>query len=83
MDDDWQSFSWRDGERTVLFGEGRLAGSPQLLAEHGYQPYDLLSTERALAEAPGELASGAAKVHRVAPGGVPEAAAAIIGEVSS
>ncbi|MGZ5419724.1 MAG: hypothetical protein ACXWES_04320 [Solirubrobacterales bacterium] len=83
MDDDWQSFSWRDGERTVLFGEGRLAGSPQLLAERGYQPYDLLSTERALAEAPGELASGAAKVHRVAPGGVPEAAAAIIGEVSS
>jgi alcohol dehydrogenase class IV len=61
----------------VVFRDDALRGAPQLLAEHGMEPFELLSTPRALASA-GELIARAAAVYEVAPGGVPEAAAAIL-----
>ncbi len=76
-------FTWIDAERKVLFGQGRLERAPELLAENGYAPYDLLTTPRALADAPEELAAGATKVHEVPAGGVPDASAAIIGAIDS
>lgn len=76
-----ESFTWRSGERTVLFGEGALAGPPRTLAENGFAEYALLSTERALADHPSELAQGAQRVHQVPAGGVPDAAAHVLGEL--
>lgn len=70
-------FVWRDADRTVIFREGGIADAPRLLAEHGMESFDLLSTERHLASA-GGLASAARTVHDVAAGGVPEAAAALL-----
>ena len=74
------NFLWRDGGRTVVFRDGGLDDAAGLLAENGMEPFDLLTTERHVAGAR-RLASGAAAVHDVAPGGVPEAAAALLGSV--
>ncbi|MEK6251567.1 MAG: iron-containing alcohol dehydrogenase [Actinomycetota bacterium] len=82
MSGDGASFTWRDANRTVLFGQGAVEGAPGTLAEHGFEEFDLLSTPRAMAEA-NQLAAAAAAVHEVAPGGVPEAAAALLGHASS
>lgn len=76
------AFTWRDGERTIIFGEGVLERTPQLLAEHGFGEYDLLTTSRALATAPPEIADRAREVHYVARSSVPEAAGEVIGNVS-
>jgi maleylacetate reductase len=76
------AFTWRDANRTVLFGQGALERAAGTLAEHGFEEFDLLSTPRAMAEA-NQLAAAAAAVHEVAPGGVPEAAAALLGKASS
>ncbi len=75
------SFTWRDGGRTILFGPGTLDNAAGALADQGISEFDLLSTERALAGAAG-LAEAAAEVHEVVPGGVPDAAAAILDQVS-
>jgi len=83
VEDAWRNFSWRDGERTILFGAGRLGDSPRLLAENGYERYDLLTTPRAQADAPSGLAEGAASIHEVASGGVDEAAAPLVDAISS
>jgi alcohol dehydrogenase class IV len=69
-------FTWKDGERTIVFRRGALEDAPALLREHGWEEFELLSTPRALGAAPDELASG--KVHEVPSASVPEAAAAII-----
>lgn len=69
-------FRWRDGERLIVFGRGRLADAGELIAG----PYALLSTPRAQAAAP-ELAAGATAVHEVAPGRVDEVAGALRPEV--
>jgi alcohol dehydrogenase class IV len=53
-----------------------------LLDEHGVGSFDLLTTERALAEAPA-LGEVARSVHLVAAGPVPETAAALLGEVGA
>ena len=37
----------RDGERTIRFGEGTAAEAPDLLSEHGFDGYTLLTTPRA------------------------------------
>jgi alcohol dehydrogenase class IV len=70
-------FIWRDAGRLVVFRGGALGAAPQLLAEHGFDSFELLSTERALSGAPG-LSERAGTVHLVAPGGVPDAAAEIL-----
>jgi alcohol dehydrogenase class IV len=64
-----RDFRWQDGERLIRFGRGALAEAPDLLGAG----YALLTTERALAAAPG-LAEAAAAVHRVPPGRVDEIA---------
>jgi alcohol dehydrogenase class IV len=74
------SFVWRDAERIVVFRDSAVDDAAALLAENGMEPFDLLSTERHVGGA-GGLASAAAAVHDVAKGGVPEAAAALIGSV--
>jgi alcohol dehydrogenase class IV len=69
-------FTWKDGERTIVFRRGALEQAPALLRGHGWEEFELLSTPRALGAAPDELASG--RVHEVPSASVPEAAAAII-----
>jgi alcohol dehydrogenase class IV len=76
------AFTWRDANRTVLFGEGALGNAVSILSEHGLTDFDLLSTQRALGDAD-RLAAAAATRHEVAPGGVPEAAAAILDSVTT
>ncbi len=75
-------FVWRDAGRTVIFRRGGAAQAPQLLREHGFAPFELLTTPRGLAVVP-ELAAAADAVHEVASGGVPEAAASLLGSARS
>jgi alcohol dehydrogenase class IV len=74
------NFVWRDAGRAVVFRAGGLDDAAKLLAEHGMAPFELLSTERHLAAA-ASLAAAAETVHGVPPGGVPEAAAALLDAV--
>jgi alcohol dehydrogenase class IV len=75
-------FIWRDAGRTVVFRHNGVAQALQLLREHGFTPFELLSTPRALAGA-AELAAEAAAVHEIAPGAVPELAAPLLDSVHS
>lgn len=74
-------FTWLDGERLIRFGAGALTDAPRLLHERGFDGYALLTTDRALEQAP-DLRKRAATVLRVPPGYVPDAAAAVRGQVS-
>jgi maleylacetate reductase len=73
-------FTWRDADRTVLFGQESDEKRTEVLAQQGVSEFDLLSTPRALEDA-GALSAAAAATHEVAPGGVPDAAAALLDEV--
>lgn len=75
-------FLWRDAGRTVALRGGALAQAPQLLREHGFESFELLSTERALAAAPA-LERAAAAVHSVAAAQVPDAAALLLERVGA
>ena len=59
---------------------GAIDMAPDLLAEHGFEEYDLLSTARALREAPRAL-EAVGSVHEVPSGPVPEAAKMIMATV--
>jgi alcohol dehydrogenase class IV len=72
-----RDFTWRDADRVVVFRRGAVDGAPQLLDEHGFNSFDLLTTERALLDAP-TLGEAAASTHLVDPGQVPETAAALL-----
>ena len=74
-------FVWRDAGRTVAFRRKGVAQAPQLLREHGFEPFDLLATSRSLATA-AELRGEATAVHEVAPGAVPDLAADLLDRVS-
>ncbi len=76
--------SWRDSAtgRTVLLRRGLLAETPAALAEHGFGEFELLTTERALGEAPA-VGEAAVRIHMVPSGQVPQAAAAVIDGVGS
>jgi alcohol dehydrogenase class IV len=74
---------WRDGDRTIRFAANALDNAPSHLADAGWDSYELLSTERALAEAPDGLAGQAAEVFKVRPGAVNEIAAEELSEVTS
>ena len=76
------SFVWRDAGRVVVLREDGLSQAPQLLHEHGFAEFELLTTPRALADAP-ELESAARAVHAVPPGPVPETAAALLDRVGA
>ncbi|HYU60018.1 MAG TPA: iron-containing alcohol dehydrogenase [Solirubrobacterales bacterium] len=73
-------FAWRDGERIVVFRRGGLGEADAILREHGWDEYDLLSTARALKQAPRAL-EAVGSVHEVPAGGVPEAAKQIMATV--
>lgn len=75
-------FVWRDADRTVVCRAGALAAAPELLAEHGFAEFELVATERSLAEAP-QLAAAATSVHEVASGQVPPLAAALLERVGT
>jgi maleylacetate reductase len=75
-------FIWRDAGRTVVFRRGGVDQARHLLHEHDFDSFELLSTERALAGA-GDLAAAAAAVHVVAPGTVPDQAAALLDRIGS
>src|SRR5215210_1636930 len=70
-------FTWQDGERTIRFGRGALAGAGELLGSG----YTLLTTDRAAGDAPGVVAAAAA-VHHVPAGKVDEIAGDLRGAVS-
>ncbi|MGH2953613.1 MAG: iron-containing alcohol dehydrogenase [Solirubrobacterales bacterium] len=76
-------FTWRDGERTVHFRAGVISESPEILGGHGWDTYELLTTERAMGAASVALAEDAAAFHHVPPGPVNEVAARLLGDVSS
>lgn len=74
-------FTWRDAGRTVVFRRDGVAGAVELLRDVGVGEFELLSTKRALEEA-GGLAEAASRIHRVASGQVPTAAAALAGALA-
>ena len=74
-------FTWRDGERTIHFRAGVVADAPEILREHGFDQYELLTTERAMGAAPLELAECAACFHHIPPGPINEVAARVISDV--
>jgi alcohol dehydrogenase class IV len=80
------NFVWRDAGRTVVLRAGGIHDAPQLLAEHGMEPFELLSTKRHLAAAP-ELVDAAAAVHELPAAdpatAVPETSAALLDSARS
>jgi alcohol dehydrogenase class IV len=72
-----RDFVWRDAGRVVVLRRDGVAQAPQLLHEHGFGEFELLTTPRALPGAP-ELEAAARAVHAVPAGQVPEAAAALL-----
>jgi alcohol dehydrogenase class IV len=74
-------FTWRDDQRTIYFREGVIGDSPEIIAAHGFDEYELLTTERAMGAAPIELAEEAACFHHVPGGPVNEVAARLIEDV--
>lgn len=77
-----ESFVWRDAGRVVVFRPDAVAHSSRTLHEHGFAEFELLTTPRALPGAP-ELEAAARAVHAVPAGGVPEAAAALLGRAQA
>jgi alcohol dehydrogenase class IV len=76
-------FTWRDGDRTIRFATAALQDAPATLADLGWDSYDLLSTERALADASDALVASARNVHEVPPGPVNETAAELFDSVAA
>jgi alcohol dehydrogenase class IV len=76
-----RDFVWRDAGRTVVFRRGGVAQAVEVLRENGVEDFELLSTERALADAEG-LSGAAHGVHLVGSGQVPAAAAPLLDALS-
>lgn len=76
-----EQFTWADGERLIRFGEGALADAPALLGTRGFDGYALLTTPRAESAAP-EITAAADVVLHVPAAQVPDASAAVRGEVA-
>jgi alcohol dehydrogenase class IV len=76
-----RDFTWRDGERTIVFRPGALADSPAILGRGIWERFELVTTTRALGAAPVELAERASVIHQVEPGEVPHVSAAIIDSI--
>ena len=74
-------FTWRDAGRTVVFRRGGVASAVEVLREQGVEEFELLSTGRALAGAE-QLVAAASRVHEVAQGQVPAAAATLTGALA-
>ena len=78
MTDPRRPFDFRDGERTIHFGRGRVAEAVDLLGGPGYT---LLTTDRAAALAP-HLRDAAGEVFTVPSGLVDEVAGALLPQVA-
>lgn len=80
------NFVWRDAGRTVVFHADGVAAAPKLLAEHGFESFELLSSQRHL-DGARDLAEAASAVHVLAPMepavAVTEAAAALLDAATS
>jgi alcohol dehydrogenase class IV len=80
------NFVWRDAGRTVVFEAGGVAAATKLLAEHGIEQFELLTTQRHQDVGAG-LAETAAVVHELPPAdpatAVPETAAALLDSVGT
>jgi len=74
-------FVWRDADRTVVFRQDGIGQASQLLCEHGFSPFELIATRRAL-DGAAELAEEASAVHEVGPGQVPDLAAPLLDSVA-
>jgi maleylacetate reductase len=77
---EWVDFA--DDRRKLLLYGGPVTDPLGTLAQEGWKECELLSTPRALADAPA-LGDATARTHLVASGGVPEVSAAIIDDVGS
>jgi alcohol dehydrogenase class IV len=77
---EWVDFA--DDRRKLLLYGGPVTDPLGTLAQEGWKEFELLSTPRALADAPA-LGDATARTHLVASGGVPEVSAAIIDDVGS
>jgi alcohol dehydrogenase class IV len=77
-----REFTWRDGERTIVFRAGGFGDAGELLGEEGWDSWELMTTPRALAGTPLEFASLAGAVHEVQAGAVDEISAALVDHVS-
>ncbi|HEY6637447.1 MAG TPA: iron-containing alcohol dehydrogenase [Solirubrobacterales bacterium] len=77
---DWVEYS--DDLRTLLIYGGPITEPVESLHQHGWEAFVLLSTERALNDAP-ELRKAAGRVHQVPARPVDEAAAALVDDVDS
>ena len=73
-----EGFSWKDGERTIHFGRGRLADAPGILGDG----YVLLTTARGRDAAP-DVVAGADSVLDVPAGRVDDLASQLVGQVPS
>lgn len=76
------NFVWRDAGRIVVFHHDAVGQAAQLLGEHGFADFELLTTPRALPGAP-ELEAAAKVVHAIPAGQVPEAAAVLLDRVEA
>ncbi len=76
------NFVWRDAGRVVVFRHDAVGQAAQLLHEHGFADFELLTTPRALPGAP-ELEAAAKAVHAIPGGQVPEAAAGLLDRVGA
>jgi alcohol dehydrogenase class IV len=76
------NFVWRDAGRVVAFRRDGIGQAPQLLHEHGFAGFELLTTPRALIGAP-ELEAASRAVHAIPAGQVPEAAAGLLDRVQA
>jgi alcohol dehydrogenase class IV len=76
-----KEFTWRDGERTIHFRDGVVGDATEILNRHGFDDYELLTTERAMGAASVELAEDSRCFHHVPPGPVNEVAARLIEDV--
>ncbi len=76
-----ESFTWRDGERTITFGPSAIEDAPGSLEWNGWTGYELLTTQRALDGAPEALAGKASRVLSVRQGAVNEIAAELLDDV--
>ncbi len=77
-----EGFVWRDAGRVVVLRRDGVAQAPQILRQHGFDGFELLTTPRALAGAP-ELEAAATAVHAVPAGQVPDAAASLLDRAHS
>lgn len=76
------NFVWRDAGRVVAFRRGGVAQAAQILHEHGFSGFELLTTPRNLVAVP-ELEAAAVAVHAVPQGSVPDAAAGLLDRVGA